>query len=243
MNTEQSTRRGRNGHLLPGLVIVTVLLVAGCAGNAPLPAKTDAGAAAPVPVASGAVAISGNQVGQQVNRIAHSLSRQKIMYRQGPGLRDCSGIFHRVLNGLRTQYGGMDGVTLPTAASHRTTRQLARWYFERGALQFTATPRTDDRHIAPGTVMFFGRPGTTAKDLNPKAMFGSRGIAHMGVVVDIKRDAAGRVTSYGLFHGRRTGKVAAITRYHKRDHARYPAYGNGSQPWVAYASIIPSVQP
>ena len=212
----------------------------GCASSDGTTKAVDsAGSSGVARIGSASAALSNDSIARQVKGIAQNLTRQKIMYRQGPGLRDCSGIFHRVLNGLRPQHAG---VTLPSASTHRTTRQLARWYFDQGALRITKNPRGDDRHIAPGTVLFFGRPGTKKNDLKPAALFGARGIVHMGVVVDIQTDASGRVASYGLFHGRRTGKPAAITRYHKRDHARYPAYGNGSQPWVAYAPIIPSAQ-
>lgn len=175
-------------------------------------------------------------LGRQVGVIAAGLARQKIMYRQGPGLRDCSGMFHRVLLGLQKHY---PGATLPSARTHRTTRQLARWYHQRGVLRRPSSARQSDHYIRPGTVMFFGRPGAarlaTGKLLEP------RGIVHMGVVVDVKKDAAGRVVEYGLFHGRSTGKPAAITRYHKRDHRRYPPYGNGAQPWVAFAPILGAV--
>ena len=94
--------------------------------------------------------------------------------------------------------------------------------------------------IKPGAVMFFGKRGMHYKNFSANDLFlRSRGIEHMGVVVSVEKDKQGRVVSYSMFHGRKNGSIAKVT-LHKRKYYNksYPAYGNGSQQWVAMAKIV-----
>lgn len=188
--------------------------------------------------AGGGPRISGDIV-NAVRLSAAQLERQRIMYRQGPGLQDCSGIFHQVLRDLKKRLPWVAGVALPDPGTYRSTRQLGRWYHQQGELQLVRNAANQGQLITPGMVLFYGRPRARYSATNPNALFEPGGIVHMGIVVDVTRDAAGRVTEYGLFHGRSTGKYAKTTRYHKRTHPRYPPFGNGNEPWVAFAPVIP----
>lgn len=180
-------------------------------------------------------------VSRQVMEIAIALERQKIGYNT-EDLSDCSGVFHRVLMNLQREY---PTITLPKPTTHRSTRKLARWYHERGSLEVVRSAADEDDAIRPGVVLFYGQRGKRYDDATPEELFeiGS-GIAHMGVVVGVER-VDGRVLGYSLFHGRRTGTDASITRYHRRapSRANHPPYGNGDEHWVAYSPILPPATP
>ncbi len=61
----------------------------------------------------------------------------------------------------------------------------------------------------------------------------------MGVVISVQEDKRGRVVSYRMFHGRKSGNIAKATTHLRHYHSKsYPAYGNGSQQWVAVARIV-----
>ena len=66
-------------------------------------------------------------------------------------------------------------------------------------------------------------------------------IFHIGVVYGVRRDAVGQVESYRLFHGRRPGKVASITNWHRR--TSEPPFGNGNEELVAIAWPSPELVP
>lgn len=158
---------------------------------------------------------------------------------RGLPLSDCSGIFHRVLRGMRER---CDEYEVPDL-SHRDTRSLARWYHQRGDLILIEDALQQADLLKEGAVVFFGRRGVsyTAANLHPDTLFSRRrGIEHMGVVVKVERDAGGKVINYHLFHGQRPGKMASTTTFHARKPSRrsYKPFGTGRQQWVAVARLL-----
>ena len=75
------------------------------------------------------------------------------MYSQTKPGSDCSGIFHRVLDGLSVRCGCFSP---PSYRDYRSTRQLAQWYHEQGDLLRVTDPLKDSELIGIGAVMFSG---------------------------------------------------------------------------------------
>ncbi len=168
-----------------------------------------------------------------ITDIAGRLEDQQIMYSQTKPKSDSSGIFHRVLDGLSQRCRCFSP---PSYGDFRSTRQLALWYFEQGALVQVHDPLTDCDKIEIGAVMFYGNSGGDYRDVGVDDLFrrGS-GVEHMGVVVGVERDEHGKVQRYSLFHSRTYGEAAAATN----DHTREMRFGNDKQPWVAVARVVP----
>ncbi|MCI5220384.1 MAG: hypothetical protein D3914_14630 [Candidatus Electrothrix sp. LOE2] len=125
---------------------------------------------------------------------------------------------------------------------YRDSRDLARWYYERGQLQLIENAEESTELLKPGAVLFFGRNGSEYRDFSVDDLLTPRkGIAHLGVVVKVHKNDNGQVVHYELFHGHgRKGETpASITDWHKRTPTRtdYPPFGNGRQQWVAIARI------
>ncbi|MCI5141312.1 MAG: hypothetical protein D3909_06210 [Candidatus Electrothrix sp. ATG1] len=156
-----------------------------------------------------------------------SLEARSILYGTGP-LSDCSGIFHRVLMGVKKR---CPDYKYPPLQQYRDSRDLARWYREQGELIWIkdALKRTD--LIRPGMVLFYGHQGS---------------VRHVGVVVSVTMDKKGKMISYNLFHGhgRRGRTAASTTSWHKRKPTRpgYPPFGNGHQRLIAAARIVRPVK-
>ena len=170
--------------------------------------------------------------------VVTSLEEQSLLYDTEP-LTDCSGIFHRVLLGLKDQCPGRD---FPTAEKDRDSRALARWYYERGKLQLIKNAEESAALLKPGAIVFFGRNGSVYEDFSVDDLLTPRkGIAHLGVVVKVHKDESGKVVRYEMFHGhgRKGITAASVTDWHKRTPTRtgYPPLGNGRQQWVAVARI------
>lgn len=171
------------------------------------------------------------------------LEAQSILYGIGP-LSDCSGIFHRVLKGLKKR---CPENAYPPLSQYRDSRNIARWYHERGELILIQDPLKQTSVIRPGMVLFFGHTGVWYKNPSIKTLLSPRrGIYHVGVVARVHRDATGKIVQYELFHGhgQRGRTTASVTTWHKRkpDRAGYPPFGNGRQQLVAAARIIRSVE-
>ncbi|MCI5133351.1 MAG: hypothetical protein D3904_18020, partial [Candidatus Electrothrix sp. EH2] len=157
----------------------------------------------------------------------------------GP-LSDYSGIFHRVLKGIKKW---CPDYAYPAPQLYRDSRDIARWYHERGELIRINNALAQSDLIRPGMVLFFGRNGVMYKNASVRTLFSpQRGIHHVGVVVRVHKDKAGKITGYELFHGHgRRGKTkASVTQWHKRKPTRagYPPLGNGSQQLLAAAWIV-----
>ena len=168
-----------------------------------------------------------------------ALEAQAIPYGIGP-LSDCSGIFHRVLTGVKKW---CPDYNYPTPQRYRDSRELARWYHERGELILIRNALAQSDLIRPGMVLFFGRNGAVYKNASVKTLLSPQyGIDHVGVVVWVHKDSTGTVTGYELFHGhgRRGKTTASTTKWHKRNPTRvgYPPLGNGRQQLVAAARIV-----
>lgn len=163
-----------------------------------------------------------HDVPEVVDATARQLTALHIAYQSQP-LSDCSGMFHRVLASLTRR---CDDVLGPTPEEARSSRAIAQWYDARGALVRVSTPESADPFLEPGAVLFFATPSTAhAGDLAR--------IHHVGVLVDLERDASGHVQSYRLFHGRQPGLTATISDRHTRDNR--PPLGNGPDALVAIA--------
>lgn len=175
-------------------------------------------------------------LGRLVRRIALNLQAQKLYYNSRK-LTDCSGIFHRVIGEMRKICPNYD---YPSPTRNRSSRDLARWYFERGELVPVNDPIKMAHLIKPGAVMFFAHRGKNIDNFAGKRSFNANIVSHIGIVVAVEKDAAGRVISYQLFHGRSRGKIASITKYHYRNPSKkyLPPFGNYDQPLVAIARMF-----
>ncbi len=176
-----------------------------------------------------------------LGEFSKTISAQQIMYKSEP-LSDCSGIFHRTLQHVGSR---CENYEIP-AVEIRTTRGLAKWYAERKELIMIEDAEAMAELIKPGAVMFYGTNGRRYAFPADSSLVVDTDIEHMGVVVDVERDEAGELINYHLFHGRRTGLVAAVTgtetegKYNhlRREKPNHPPFGNGNQQWVAVARIL-----
>lgn len=173
-----------------------------------------------------------------LHQVVTTLEKKSLLYATKP-LTDCSGIFHRVVQGLKDQCPAKE---FPTVEQHRDSRAIARWYHEQGKLQLIEDAVESTALLQPGAVLFFGKNGSEYQELSvDELLTPQKGIAHLGVVVKVHKNASGQVMHYELFHGHgRKGKTpASVTDWHKRTPTRngYPPFGNGRQQWVAVARL------
>ena len=196
----------------------------------------------PVTVARQAESYTANCGGQKINlkkpltKIAKKLTGLRYDSRK---LQDCSGIFYQVIRKFKREY--CPNYDYPSVSNARYTRDIAKWYHQRGELVLVHDPYAKSHLIKPGAVMFFGHKNRKYKNFQAKDLFvRGTGINHMGVVTSVKLDATGQVVSYQLFHGRRPGRPSKITNFHKRKSTRsyYPPFGNGREQWVAMAPLV-----
>lgn len=200
-------------------VVSTDAALARLATEKPLALATDPLAPFRLPAPAHACDDGATAWADAVEEVATSLARRRIPYRSGP-LADCSGMAHRVLRELGAR---CESVERPPVRVARRARELARWYEAEGRLARVHALADIDAHLEVGALAFFLAPGRRSGGLDK--------IFHVGTVVEVERDAEGRVQRYALFHGRRPGKVASITRWHTRDHA--VPLGNGRERLVA----------
>lgn len=171
-----------------------------------------------------------------IQRLAVDYESEHILYRSIP-LSDCSGMFHRLLQQMKEAFPAF---VYPEVAEARSSRAIARWYYDKGALHLIGDAAESGRLIRPGAVMFFGQIGK--KYNNPSieqlTTYGS-GIMHIGTVVDVEKDEQGNIVAYTMFHARGRGKPASHTRHYLRHPGNpgLPAFGNWRQQWVAVAHI------
>lgn len=173
-----------------------------------------------------------------LRNVVTALEKESLLYATKP-LTDCSGIFHRVLRGLKHQCPAKE---FPTVEKNRDSRALARWYHERGKLRLIKNAVDNTNLLKPGAILFFGKNNSEYQNFSIEDLLTpQKGIAHLGVVVKVHKNKAGHVLHYELFHGHgRKGKTpASITDWHKRTPTRtgYPPFGNGRQQWVAMARL------
>ena len=171
-----------------------------------------------------------------INEIAAQMEADSLWYNKEP-LSDCSGIFHRVLMAMQQRCPEYD---FPAPETYRDTRDLARWYHERGDLILIQEALQSADLIKPGAVMFYGHRNKIYTQFAIDDVLSRTGIEHMGVVVSVDKDAAGQVVSYQLFHGQTYGKIASRTNFHLRKPTRpgLPPFGNWNQQWIAFARLL-----
>ncbi|MCI5148557.1 MAG: hypothetical protein D3916_04055 [Candidatus Electrothrix sp. MAN1_4] len=173
-----------------------------------------------------------------LHQVITTLEKKSLLYATQP-LTDCSGIFHRLVQGLKVQCPAKE---FPTVEQYRDSRAIARWYHEHGKLQLIKDAVNSTDLLHPGAVLFFGKNGSEYQDFSlDELLTPQKGIAHLGVVVKVHKNASGQVMHYELFHahGRKGKTPASITDWHKRTPTRngYPPFGNGRQQWVAVARL------
>ncbi len=173
--------------------------------------------------------------------VAKKLEAQHLLYdgRKPSKLQDCSGIFHRVVQQVSDKISPKCSQYIFPSLKERSSRALIRWYAEHNNLALVGEPQAAGDLIAVGKVIFYGRQGKRYKNPTISDLIGSGGVQHVGLVVEVERDAAGKVLNYGLFHGHgKTGVQAADITYFHRWKDNHLAYGNGSQQIVGVANIL-----
>ena len=188
-------------------------------------------------------------IGEKIKPIAESLIG--VPYSQELG-NDCSGMFHKALAKMQSL---CTNHTTPSMSEARTTRDLAKWYHEKGELILVDDVEQMAELIKPGVVVFFGHNRKRYENFTAEDLYGKRdangnpardenGVAikgiveHMGIVVDTVREE-GVLTNYHMFHGRYFGKPSAITTWHVRaKKPTHPPFGNGNQQLIAVARLI-----
>ena len=136
-----------------------------------------------------------------------------------------------------------DNYTYPDPAVARDSRSLAKWFHDKNNLVIIDDPLKHANLIKPGSVMFFGSSGKKYPanlTVDQLASSNPKGIEHIGVVTEVKRDDQGNITGYVMFHGRRPGVHAQRSHYHavKPPRLGYPVLGNWNQEWLAVANIM-----
>jgi WD40 repeat protein len=175
---------------------------------------------------------------EPVLEIAAAMEAEAILFDSEP-LSDNSGIFHRFLQALKQR---CPNIEIPEVSLFRSSRDLARWYDQRGELVIIQDALQMAEVIKPGAVMFYGASDKLYNDFTLDKLFSPDGISHIGVVVEVEKNEAGQVVNYKLFHGRSPGKIAGTTNYHRRQPSRpnLPPLGNWNQQWVAFARMVKS---
>lgn len=173
--------------------------------------------------------------------LAAFYEEQDIRYRSAP-LTDCSGLMHRIFRNLQEACPSLD---FPSPATARSSRALARWYYDRGQLSIIHHAADSSHLIRPGALLFFGRNGRRFRSPDIGQLCHSRGIQHIGLVVSVAYDADGTVAAYTLLHAPRPGQsISRVNRYRTNPKAPHlPAYGNWGQQWVAVAHLISEPPP
>lgn len=154
---------------------------------------------------------------------------------------DCSGMFHKLLDSFRDE---CPNVILPTINEARSSRDIAKWYYDHGNFKIIRNPEESGHLIKLGMVMFYGYASQAEKynrkklDINTIIARG-KGTNHVAIVTSVEMKD-GVVESYEIFHGRNPKHPAGITTsrriYPHRPNT--PVYGNGPQPWLAIAEVL-----
>lgn len=154
---------------------------------------------------------------------------------------DCSGMFHKVLDGIKK---ACPNSILPSIKKVRSTRDLAKWYYDHGDFQIIKNPKEESQLIQERAVMFYGY-GTRKWPYDYETMtidmliIRGVGINHIAIVTKVNREN-GIVQSYDIFHGRNPRKPAGVTTSHRvyDRHPGLPVYGNWKEPWLAVANVL-----
>lgn len=202
--------------------------------------------------------LSENRIGTQLIHITESITAEKLPYIVGgPQLQDCSGIFLRITDSLRARIPALANKSkyiFPNANEHRSSRGIARWYFEHHNLHIVEDGKADANRIRPGSVMFFANTDKQYSNMTIDLLAGPPSgvpkgvIMHIATVVSVVKDDAGNVIKYTMMHGRNSKYTASPTGGNcdcggttAKQHAIFP-FGNYNQQWVAIANIETPVQ-
>jgi hypothetical protein len=202
--------------------------------------------------------LSENRIGTQLIYITESITAEKLPYIVGgPQLQDCSGIFLRIIDSLRAHIpvlANKSKYIFPNAKEHRSSRGIARWYFEHHNLHIVEDGKADANRIRPGSVMFFANTDKQYSNMTIDLLAGPPSgvpkgvIMHIATVVSVVKDDAGNVIKYTMMHGRNSKYPASPTGGNcdcggttAKQHAIFP-FGNYNQQWVAIANIETPVQ-
>jgi len=178
----------------------------------------------------------------KLSLFAERLEKDSIWYnnREPEKLADCSGIFHRVVQHVKS---GCDAYEYPNPAVARDSRSVARWYNSKNNLVVIDDASKHAKLIRPGSVLFFGGSGKSY--VNPSveqvtAPLPAGIVEHIGVVTEVETDSEGKVVGYVMFHGRRPGVTAKRSHYHniKPPRLGFPPLGNWNQQLVGIAYIM-----
>lgn len=166
--------------------------------------------------------------------LAEKMEQDSLPY-DASKLQDCSGIFHQVLQHVKS---ACPDHRYPAPSEARSSRALARWYHDHGNFTTIEDAVAQRNLIRPGMVMFYGRSGKKYSDIDINVL--SREVEHVGIVTEVEKNAAGNVVDYVLFHGRQPGVHAQRSFSHPIEPRRagLPPFGNWNQQWVAVANTI-----
>jgi hypothetical protein len=155
----------------------------------------------------------------------------------GGAFRDCSGIFHRV---VQTMEDACPNLLIPPTKV-RSSRQLAAWYANRGTLTpiNNALLQAPDV-LQPGAVVFFGGPNKRHKNVGFQSVVNNT--RHIGIVTSVQHNEAGEVVGYQMFHGSSSHRKAVYSqRYrHHPKNRNSPPFGNGNEQLLAVATLCAS---
>lgn len=176
---------------------------------------------------------------QKLTAFAEGIEKKQIMY-NSENLSDCSGIFLRSIEFVRTQCANFQ---YPSLSTSKDSRAIAKWYNDQKNFIAITDPMEQRNLIKTGAVMYFGKAkklytSPTIEQLTapyPKGI-----VEHIGIVTEVQRDANNNVTGYAMFHGRRPGVTAQRTFYHsiKPPYLGGPILGNWSQQWVGISFVM-----
>ncbi len=181
--------------------------------------------------------LSSADLEKSIQQAAISLSGVKY---SSANLTDCSGMFHKMVQKIKTT---CPNALLPTISEARTTRLIAQWYHDNGNLEIIRDAASKGDLIRPGAVLFFGyglrRNSYDYENLDMATLTTQGiGIVHISVVTSVTKEN-GKVVSYEMFHGRNPSKPSGITSSKLKPYRDdLPAYGNWDQPLLAVANII-----
>ncbi len=152
----------------------------------------------------------------------------------GGAFRDCSGIFHRV---IQTMEDACPNLLIPPTKV-RSSRQLAAWYTNRGTL----TPMNNallqaPEILQPGAVVFFGGPNKRHKNVGYQSVVNNT--RHIGIVTSVQHNEAGELVGYQMFHGSSSHRKAVYSQRY-RNHPKNknsPPFGNGNEQLLAVATL------
>lgn len=173
--------------------------------------------------------------------VAKKMEAQKLLYnsRNPSKLQDCSGIFHRVVQQVSKKVNSKCSQFSFPSLQTRSSKSLVAWYHKQGNLVLVGDPRKFGDLVQVGTVVFYGQQGKRYSKPSIGELSNSGGVQHLGIVVDVERDASGKLLNYGLFHGHgRHGVQPADISYFHRWKDSHLAYGNGSQQMVGLANLL-----